>query len=248
MFTMTSSETGTRAMRRKRTTLLITSLLAVSTGLMAGAPAALARQSEPATHRPVKKVTTTTVMGGGSPSTWPAARPKPPSLAGAYSPNMKTAFLALVRYSDWVGTHPNPKLVKNYVTPASNVYSAQVYLMTQMAERHLHLPPTPSQIDFVAVIKQPTLRRSKSGRLLMLAGKRAYTPGTIYAVIQQVTEPYLNERDHIVGYTSRGTGAVPWKITIVQRDVNAQFVIDGYYALTVHENLQKWEHSIEGKR
>ena len=235
-------------MRRKRTTRFITALLVVSTGLMAGAQGALARPSEPSKHPSVKKVTTTTVMGGGSPSTWPAAKPKPPSLAGAYSPNMKTAFLALVRYSDWVGTHPNPKLVTNYATPASNVYAAQVYLMTQMAKRHLHLPPTPSQIDFIAVIKRPTLRYSKSGVPLTLAGKRAYTPGTIYAVIQQVTEPYLNESDHIVGYTTRGTGPVPWKISIVQRDVNAQFVIDGYYALTVHESLQKWERSIEGKR
>ena len=39
--------------------------------------------------------TPTTVMGGGSPSTWPAARRVAPSLAGAYSTNLKTAFIAL---------------------------------------------------------------------------------------------------------------------------------------------------------
>jgi hypothetical protein len=244
MFTMISSDVRTRTMRRKRMTLFITSLLAASTGLMAGAPGALARQSEPATHRPVKKVTTTTVMGGGSPSTWPAAKRKPPSLAGAYSPNMKTAFLALVRYSDWVGTHPNPKLVTNYVTPASNVYSAQVYLMTQMAKRHLHLPPTPSQIDFIAVVKRPTLRRSKSGKLLMLAGKRAYTQGTLDVVIEETTEPYLNAANQIVGHTPGGHGGEAWKVTLVQRDVNGQFVIEGFYAITVHGSISRWEERI----
>ncbi len=59
----------------------------------------------------VPRTTSTTVMGGGNPSTWPAARAKAPSLAGAYSSNLKTTFLALTNYSDWVASHPEPKLV-----------------------------------------------------------------------------------------------------------------------------------------
>ncbi len=66
-----------------------------------------ARRRLPKTRR----TTSTTVMGGGNPSTWPAGRAKAPSLAGAYSPNLKTAFLALTNYSDWVASHPEPKLV-----------------------------------------------------------------------------------------------------------------------------------------
>lgn len=236
-------------MRRFAISLVVTSLLAV-TLLPASTPIVASSQRAPARNLNTSKrprtgpTTTTTVMGGGNPSTWPAAKPDPPSLAGAYSPNMKTAFLALVRYSDWVGTHPNPALVKNYVTPASDVYAAQNYLMAQMSKRHLHLPPSPSQIDFVAVVKKPVLRRSASGQILLLAGKRAYTAGIIYAVVTQVTEPYLNKNDRIVGHTSRGTGPTPWKISLVQRDINGQFVIDGYYAITIHESLQNWERSI----
>ncbi len=49
-----------------------------------------------------------------------------PSLAGAYSPNLKTAFISLVKYSDWLGSHPNPSLVKNYVHHSSDLYRSQV--------------------------------------------------------------------------------------------------------------------------
>ena len=63
---------------------------------------ASARRRLPTTPR----TTSTTVMGGGNPSTWPAARAKAPSLAGAYSPNLKTAFLALVRILGLVGHAP----------------------------------------------------------------------------------------------------------------------------------------------
>ena len=55
-----------------------------------------------------------------------------PSLAGAYSPNLKTAFISLVKYSDWLGSHPNPSLVKNYVQSSSDIYEAQLYLMQRM--------------------------------------------------------------------------------------------------------------------
>ena len=227
-------------MRRSLIALLMVSLL-----LVTGGQGALAGTTHRSTKPPANATTTTTVMGGGKPATWPAAKPYPPSLAGAYSPNMKTAFLTLVRYSDWVGSHPNPKLVKNYVSAASDVYAAQVYLMRQMLKRRLHLPPTPSQIDFLVTVKKPVRRRRGDGTPLRVAGKPAYTSGTIYVVVQQVTEPYLNAHNQVVGHSTRGTGPRPWKITLVQRDVNGQFVIDGYDALTIHESLSTWERSVQ---
>ena len=86
----------------------------------------------------VAPTTSRTVMGGGNAATWPAARPFPPSLAGAYSTNLKTAFIALVNYSDWLGSHPNPNFVRNYVPQTSNIYHPQVYLMQQMLKRGWH--------------------------------------------------------------------------------------------------------------
>jgi len=84
-------------------------------------PAGSARSSANGTT--VGPTTSGTVMGGGNPATWPAARAFPPSLAGAYSPNLKTAFLALVRYSDWAGVHPNPDLVKNFCFSSADIYA-----------------------------------------------------------------------------------------------------------------------------
>jgi hypothetical protein len=190
-------------------------------------------------------VTTTTVMGGGSPATWPAAKPYPPSLAGAYSPNMKTAFIALVNYVDWVASHPNPKLVANYAARSSNIYAGQVYLMEQMYKYHLHLPPTPTIVDFLAVVRKPTLRHYANGRMRTIAGHAAYTSGVIDVVITEITQPYLNSTDHVVGYTAKGTGPKPWTITLAQKQGSGQFVIIGYYGVILHESLSDWEHKVE---
>lgn len=194
-----------------------------------------------------KSVTTTTVMGGGNPSTWPAAKPYPPSLAGAYSPNMKTAFITLAKYIDWVASHPNPKLVANYAAPSSNIYAGQVFLMRQMQKRHLHLPPTPTIVDFLAVVKAPSLRRSSTGLVLQVHHHPLYTDGIIAVVITEVTQPYLNSANHVVGYTAKGTGPKPWTIELGQDPKSGQFVIISYYGVMLHESLIQWEHRVEKK-
>jgi hypothetical protein len=191
-----------------------------------------------------KGTTTTTVMGGGSPATWPAAKPYPPSLAGAYSPNMKTAFLTLVNYSDWVGSHPNPNLVKNFAAPTSDIYRGQVYLMQQMRRRGLHLPPTPSQVDFLVVTRTPHLRRSPQGKLLYVAGRPAYTSGSLAVVIDEVTAPYLNAQNRVVGYTPRGTGPKPWAVILSQDPATGRFVISAFYSVILHSSIQEWEKQI----
>ena len=230
-------------LRRSLIPLLIVPLL-----LMAGGQHALAGTTHRSTKPPANATTTTTVMGGGKPSTWPAAKPYPPSLAGAYSPNMKTAFLALTRYSDWVGSHPNPTLVRNYATLTANIYAAQVYLMRQMSKRGLHLSPTPTEVDFLAVIQRPVRRRSTTGKLMLVAGKPAYTSGIVDVVIRQFTEPYLNRKDRIVGYTARGTGPAAWTVTLAQEPTNGRFAIAGYYGVTLHGSLKQWEQRVARKK
>ena len=94
---------------RKRVRRPWQALAAVMACLAALASASWQSPESSAAGRPAH-TTPTTVMGGGSPSTWPAARRAAPSLAGAYSHNLKIAFIALVQYSDWLGSHPNPNL------------------------------------------------------------------------------------------------------------------------------------------
>ena len=226
-------------MRRSLIPLLIVPLL-----LMAGGQHALAGTTHRSTRPSTNATTTTTVMGGGKPSTWPAAKPYPPSLAGAYSPNMKTAFLALTRYSDWVCSHPNPKLVRNYASVQSNIYKPQVYLMTQLYKRQWHLPATPTQVDFLVVVKKPVIRRSKDGRPLLVAGHRAYSDGIVNVVIQEMTEAYLNRAGSVVGHTAPGTGPEVWSVTLSQDKSTGKFVIRAYYQIIVHGTLKNWERRV----
>ena len=79
--------------------------------------------------------TPTTVMGGGSPSTWPAARRVAPSLAGAYSTNLKTAFIALSELLGLARLAPESEPCQELcAADNSNIYNPQVYLMEQMVD------------------------------------------------------------------------------------------------------------------
>jgi len=223
------------------------SILLMAAGLTAAGPQDSARASARSRAPAHSSVTTTTVMGGGSPSTWPAAKPYPPSLAGAYSPNMKIAYLTLTKYWDWVGAHPNPKLVTNYMAASCELYRGQVYLMQQMQKRHIHLPPTPTTVDFLAVIREPMLRRVSRGIILRIAKRPAYTDGIIDVVITENTEPYLDSAGHIVGYTAKGSGQKAWTITLGQDAKTGGFVVISYYGVILHSSLKQWEYEVESK-
>jgi hypothetical protein len=184
----------------------------------------------------VPNTTSTTVMGGGNPSTWPAAKKAAPSLAGAYSSNMKTVFLALVRYSDWLGSHPNPKLVKNFVLTSSNLYPSQLSLMQQMVHRGWHITPRPTQIDFLKTVGSPVTKSSPSGR--------KYKGAVIETVIDEVKSPYLDGNGRIVGYTGGG-GPTAYVATLVQNSLHTQFYIDLWQQLAPPGTGLTWLHRIE---
>jgi hypothetical protein len=190
--------------------------------------------------RPAPPSTTSvTVMGGGSPSSWPAARKVAPSLAGAYSPNLKTAFLALVRYSDWLGSHPNPNLVKHYVLPTSNLYRSQVYLMQQMVKRGWHISPQPTEIDFLKVVVPAVTRRLPNGR--------RYLGGVIETVIDELKSPYLDRFGKVVGRTAGG-GPTAYVVSLVQDSLHTQFYIDVWQQVTAPGDGLRWEHKVTAKQ
>jgi hypothetical protein len=186
----------------------------------------------------VPNTTSTTVMGGGNPSTWPAAKKAAPSLAGAYSSNMKTVFLALVRYSDWVASHPDPNLVKDYAIVTSNIYRSQVYLMEQMVKRGWHVSPKPTEIYFIKIVTPPVTKT--------LPGGRRYEGGVIETVINELKYPYLNRADKIVGYTAGG-GPTAYAVTFVQKSLHTQFYIDLWQQLTPAGGGLAWEHWIKSQ-
>ena len=185
-------------------------------------------------------------MGGGSPSTWPAAKPNPPSLAGAYSTNLETAFLSLVNYSDWLSSHPNPNLVKNYASPTSNIYQAQVYLMQQLEKRQWREASNPTEIDFLKVITRTSSRQELSGRTTP-GTRSADRAGMIYVLISQKREPYLEGSGRVVGY-SAGGGPTAWAVSLGRGNRYGQFVIDKYQQINITGGFAQWEKELEKQR
>jgi hypothetical protein len=201
-------------------------------------------RSKPSTTAP--RTTSTTIMGGGSPATWPAARAVAPSLAGAYSPHLKTAFISLVKYSDWLGSHPNPSLVKNYVQPSSDIYKAQLYLMRDLESRGWHEAPNPTEVDFVKVVKVPLPKTTATGRRVWFGGHPTYRAGVIDVVINQKIEPYLNKAGGVVGH-SAGGGPTAWTVSLTQNVKTGEFLIDEYQRAKANGGIALWERQVKRK-
>ena len=76
----------------------------------------------------------------GDPKDWPAAQPKPPSLAGAYSDNMIKVIVHSCHYQDWVYAHPNPALVKNLRWRlVTSTYSQELAFVEHLAHKWMAL-------------------------------------------------------------------------------------------------------------
>ncbi|MGH9107382.1 MAG: hypothetical protein ACRDZX_16460 [Acidimicrobiales bacterium] len=155
------------------------------------------------------------VGDSGNPADWPAAQAKPPSLAGAYGTNMIKAIVTLIRYEDWVWSHPNPTLVDNYMVPGGNVYSDELKVVTQLVRKGWHTDPSPSEIDWVGVTVLPAPLRLINGKIAYVNGHIAYKPASVNIVIRQRVDRYLNNQDQTVGHTPGG-GKAAFSVTLNQ--------------------------------
>jgi hypothetical protein len=93
---------------------------------------------------------------------------------------MMTVFLTLVRYQDWVWSHPDPSLVGNYMMPGTAAYRNEETSIRTFARRSLHADPSPTEIDWLAVTGQPHRMPGKT-----LGAHHEYTPCVVTAVINQ---------------------------------------------------------------
>ncbi|MGC8626242.1 MAG: hypothetical protein ACP5VR_01590 [Acidimicrobiales bacterium] len=169
-------------------------------------------------------------MGGGNPAIWPAAKPYPPSLAGAYGTNLKKAFLSLLQYMDWAFAHPDPSLVANAVVPQANIYTEWVRVMEALVKRGWHECPKPTDIEFLKVVKTAT-------------ASHRFLDGTVDAVINGARAPYLNANDQVVAYQS---GQRPYAISVVLGRATAteRFRIARWYVLHPAGGLAAWEREL----
>ena len=95
--------------------------------------------------------TTTTVLGPtGSLVHYPAAQPRPPSLAGAYpdgnTVNLITVLKTLATYRDWVYSHPNPSSSPTTCSQRQPVQQRNRDPGRTLQAMGWHEDPTPTEI------------------------------------------------------------------------------------------------------
>lgn len=147
------------------------------------------------------------VGDSGDPKDWPAAQPHPPSLAGAQSMNMMKVLVTLLTYEDWVWSHPNPALVGNYMLAGSQPYDAEVQDLGKLRKRGLHMDPSPTEIDWMGIVKRP-LHITIHGRSLL-------TGATVEVILNQKAGEYLDSSDRVIQRLS-GAGRSAYFILLVQ--------------------------------
>ncbi|GEM_PF-2547736 len=227
-----ASALGTRPTARAAVTTSTVPVGAANTRTSVGtgrAPRSTASSLPRAT--PAHGTTSSTVMGGGNPSTWPAAKPYPPSLAGAYSTNLKKALISLLNYMDWVFAHPNPVLVKNAVVPTANIYRYWVDIVEALVRRGWHEYPNPTEVNFLKVI-QPPVKAS------------GFLGGTVDVVIDARRDPYLNNANQTVGYQVGG-GRYAASIILGRATTAQHFRIARWYVLHPGGGLEQWERELQ---
>jgi hypothetical protein len=112
---------------------------------------------------------------------------------------MMTVFLTLVRYQDWVWSHPDPSLVGNYMMPGTAAYRNEKSQVSYLERHSLHSNFSPTEIDWLAITELP---RSVHGALLR--GHVAYTPCVMNVVINQRVGAILNAKGKPVVYSPGG--------------------------------------------
>lgn len=71
----------------------------------------------------------------------------PPSLAGAYSNNLVTAFRALYAYGNWVDQHPSLTLVSRYSYSGTQGYETTQSFVRYLVSHHAHAALDPRGYD-----------------------------------------------------------------------------------------------------
>ena len=120
-----------------------------------------------------------------SPSPYALNNDSAPSLAGAYSDDPRTAFLALFGYHNWLYEHPTLADVGKYTVVDSPAYQGELTNLSYLVKRHAHFPDSQGgydgDIEYVRVSQQPQ-PLAALGKELSRGGHRAYGPAVVVVV------------------------------------------------------------------
>ena len=174
----------------------------------------------------------TTVQGPtGPPADYPAARPTPPSLAGAYptgtTVNLVTVIKTLTTYEDWVWSHPDPALVANYEVSTGNAYTDETRTIAEFQKEGLHASPTPAEIDFVKVTRQAIPQVSATAQPSKVGGYVRFLGGVITVVYNLKPIPMFLADDDASGqsFNPSTPGPAAFVVSLIQAP-DGQFLVN----------------------
>jgi hypothetical protein len=128
---------------------------------------------------------------------------------------MMTVIITLIRYEDWVWSHPDPALVRNYMIPGGNAYKPELAGVTELVRKGWHTDPSPTEIDWIGVTLRAKPLHLIDGRRVRVDGRAAYMPAALNILINQKISPYLNDKGVVAGH-SNGGGRTAFSITLSQ--------------------------------
>ena len=162
--------------------------------------------------RPTAKATTQTTLSPYALNDNPA-----PSLAGAYSDNLKTAFLALYAYHDWVFDHPDPTLVSRYAVVGSADYKIELFNVHYLVAHGAHTPNDPRGLDgdiqSIKVTLAPKPIMGANGKQELRSGHPAFQGGIVTVVAEYLQANLYNRAGQYVQPGQRvGTSAIAYSL------------------------------------
>ena len=214
--------------RSRRTSLRILAGLVATAVIVAGAIALFAGGGSHKATTPKTRPSASATTANAGQSPYALNNDPAPSLAGAYSDNLKTAFLALYGYSQWVSNHPNPPLVANYTAVGGPAYKVELFNVNYLVDHHAHTPNDPrgydGDIQFVKVSQVPRPILGANGKQVSRGGHPAFTGGLVTVVAQYVADNLYDAQGHYV-QPGQKPGLAALSYSLVQ-GANGQWLLE----------------------
>jgi hypothetical protein len=171
--------------------------------------------TKPAKHAsttPTAKGTTQTTLSPYALNNNPA-----PLLSGAYSDNLKTAFLALYAYHDWAFEHPSSTLPSRYAVIGSPDYKIELYNIEYLVAHHAHAPNDPRGLDgdiqYAKVTLAPKPVLAANGKQELRSGHPAFQGGIVTVVATYLPSNFYNSAGQYVQPGQRaGASAIAYSL------------------------------------
>jgi hypothetical protein len=128
---------------------------------------------------------------------------------------MIKVIVTLIRYEDWVWSHPRPSLVRNYMIAGGPTFTKELRGISRLARNGWHTDPSPTEIDWVAVTKTAKPVPAIDGKPAQLGGHQAYASASANIVLDQKAGAYLSSGGRVVG-TWRGAGKRAFAVILAQ--------------------------------